>query len=240
MRDSKTCLSHWYPIVKDIVPTPKTEIIRVNDPKALMMWFCGEDLSPEQKLVVDGLVDSIDAAASRIGYPVFLRTGLTSDKRSWGRTCYLNQRQAVRNHVGALIEFSECADIEGLPFDVWVVRELLKTEPAFTAFNGMPIVKEFRCFGRDGKVECLHPYWPQDAIRRASAPDWRERLEELAKIDFLTESALRAGTALVTGKLGGYWSVDWLLSNGQYYLTDMAEGEKSFHWKDCERNAPRS
>ncbi len=99
----------------------------------------------------------------------------------------------------------------------------------------MPAVREWRCFVRDGKVECQHPYWPQDALQDGiGGPVGAEALfkaltRSTPELDAeCTRLAEAAGQAV-----GGYWSVDVLEAKGKLYVTDMAEGERSFHWPDC-------
>ena len=46
--------------------------------------------------------------------------------------------------------------------------------------------------------------------------------------------------ASAAGKaVGGEWSVDILETRRGWYITDMAEAYKSWHWKDCPNNLER-
>ena len=243
----ENCLSYWYPKIKDLpgIKTPRTAIIKCDCVDALMSAMDGpKHDTPAAGARRQVLFDAIHAEAEKIGYPVFLRTGHTSGKHDWNRTCFLPSREAIPQHVLSIVDYSGCVDIIGLPCDIWVVRELLPTKPAFHAFDGMPICREFRCFGRDGACECAHPYWPEAAIfrpRPRSVRDkplpnigWQAALAEMSTLTFIEETGLRAATAQVTKALGGYWSVDWLqTASGEWYLTDMAKGEQSFHWPGC-------
>ncbi|KKN09499.1 hypothetical protein LCGC14_1045840, partial [marine sediment metagenome] len=32
----------------------------------------------------------------------------------------------------------------------------------------------------------------------------------------------------------GYWSLDWSMDHaGNWWVIDMAEGDRSYHWPDC-------
>jgi hypothetical protein len=243
MLKDKTCLSYWFPRIKDLpgIRTPRTEIVFDAPIKALFFMLENPEHEEQNKLEDQRqeFFVKLKAAADRIGYPCFLRTGHTSNKHYWKNTCYLEKQEDIPFHVAQLVEFSECADMMGLPYAVWVIRELLPTEPAFTAFSGqMPICREFRAFGRDGKTECIHPYWPEGSLENQVKTDhhWRTKLRKMSMLDAKTDEGLRAATAEVTAALGGYWSVDWLWTNNGWYLTDMAEGEKSFHWAGCKFN----
>ncbi len=228
----RTCLSYWFPLIRDAgVRVPKTEIVTTD----CEVWrlACG-NTAPDgyAKFMAE-----LREAASSIGYPCFLRTGHTSNKHDWTRTCYLESDGNLPHHVCELAEFSECCDLVGLPTNVWVVRELIPTTPAFHAFRGMPIVREFRVFTKDYKAVCMHPYWPQDAIRNPDAVDWAAKLAIMSTIGTDTKLLLMAGAEEAAKATShGDWSVDLLQDSSKgWWLTDMAEAERSFHHPECKR-----
>ena len=237
--ENKTCLSYWYPRVCTLpgILTPRT-LVFTKDCKsgmpvnALFKEFGGETISKEEEKDITHFINALATAGHEVGYPCFLRTGLTSGKHEWVKTCHVERAGAMSSHVYRLVDTSLCVD---LSFNVWAVRELLPTQPAFHAFAGMPICQEYRCFGKDGKFLCIHPYWPEDSIRDpAPARGWKKKLKEMSEIQWPTKGLLSHKTEQVTKALGGYWSVDWLWVPGKgWYLTDMAEGEVSFHWRGC-------
>jgi hypothetical protein len=236
MRDDKTALSWWWPRLPKNIPTPRTTIIRHQGTGHLVDLCDGK--TPEG---FGELCQRIVLAGDRFGWPMFLRTDHFSAKHNWKDTCYVPGPGAVPQHVARLVVESNLVDIMGLPTDVWVIRELLPTEAAFYAFRGeMPIVKERRYFVDGQFVKCHHPYWPPGSIEKPSAPDWEATLaamnvEAPSEIDHLVEMSLRVGA-----RLKGAWSIDWLWVEGhkKWYLTDMAEAERSFHWPGCEAAAP--
>jgi len=220
-------------------------------PETLIVWP-ESDLTP----LVDGkgvsgfgrFVKDLSGAAKAIGYPVFLRTGWGSGKHDWLDTCYVTREADLAQHVCNLVEWSACAGVMGLPTDVWAVREMLPTEPFFTAFRGMPICREFRVFVDGPEVVCMHAYWPRGALvegfpmepgadRKGTArgvPDGFDQAYKslcglcTAERDDILEIASCAGRAV-----GGAWSVDVLDTRRGWYLTDMAEASRSFHWDGC-------
>ena len=117
-------------------------------------------------------------------------------------------------------------------------------------YENMPVVKEFRVFVDGDKIECFHPYWPKDALERGQI-EWLPEnsfypegslvyldISNRCRIDYLAEQA--------GGILGGRWSVDILDVGGSYicdeyrwYITDLAEADKSWHWPDCRKNQER-
>lgn len=219
---------------------PKTEIVKAEcDLTGLL-----DGKAPDG---FEAFVEQLQRAAKRLapkGDPVFLRTGQTSGKHSWDKCCYVANPKDMARHVAALVEWSHMVSIFGLPHDVWAVREMLPTNPICRCrmYGGFPVAREVRVFVRDGRAECIHPYWPADAIERGDpdSGDWRKRLmainaftrQALGRINKMAEHVCRA---LDDGS--GYWSVDFLqASPGGWNLIDMAAGELSWHAPDCERS----
>lgn len=223
-------LDFWFPPLEQAgLPVPRTVIVRTSN-----------DLTPVlDGLLPDGfelLVEQLKLAGQAVGGPpFFLRTGHGSGKHGWKDTCYVDDLDAVGWHVAALVEWSCTVDLLGLPTEVWAARQLIDTVPLFHAFERMPITREFRLFVRDDQVEHVQAYWPADAIARGGHPDdqdWQTKLEQASVLldderTLLIELAARAVSAVG----GGFWSVDMLEDRaGSWWLTDMAEGDKSFRY----------
>jgi hypothetical protein len=230
---SPTRLSYWFPLIEAAgLPVPATRFVRLSDEdvRDLYSLFDGETPACFERVVRD-----VREAAEGFGVPFFLRTDFTSGKHEWSDTCYVADMARVGHHVAALAEFSVIADMfGGMPFDVFVVRELLKTSPAFHAFRGMPITREFRFFVRNGTIEHWQPYWPPAAFdgHEPAEPYWRSRLEQMSEMSGPTFETLTDLTKQASAAVPGFWSVDWLhtIDRG-WVLTDMAEGDKSFRWE---------
>lgn len=232
MKD-KTALSYWFPKIQTAVPTPKTEILimpqEIQDEIRCLLWGEKADMNAAQPFFSE-----LAVAADRMGLPCFIRTGHTSGKHSWGETCFLRSISDIPRHVIRLAEFSEAAGIIGLDWHEWVVRELLPTVPFGTCprYNNMPICREFRYFVDNDVIRCRHPYWPLPALKRGGAPSTLD----YAKLCSVTEEeeAKLSCLAIAVGKaVGGSWSVDILETQRGWYVTDMAEADKSFHWEGC-------
>lgn len=227
----KNALSYWFPRLEAAgLPVPRTRIVPM--PAAaqedIFDIFDGNDRSS------GGMVEFAKVLAneaSAIGFPIFLRTDHTSGKHNWDRTCFVRRPEDLAAHVCAIAEFSECAGPIGLPWDVWVVREMLETIPLGVCprYGNMPVCREFRFFVEDDAVRCWHPYWPSDALEKGGAshvdyaflcamPDGPE----------LFDLASRAGKAV-----GGAWSVDILETRSGWFVTDMALASDSYHWPVC-------
>lgn len=224
------CLSRWFPLIERAgLPIPKTAIVRTS--VDLIRLLDGE--RPEG---FDGLLAEIETAAATIpGPPWFLRTGQTSGKHDWKHNCFLESLAALPRRLYGLVEFSECADVFGLPYDVFAVRELISTRPLFLCegFGGFPLTREFRFFATPDEVTHVQPYWPPDAVEQGnpSESSWRELLAASSRLtaaerESLSHLAIRAAAAC-----SGHWSVDFLqAADGSWWLTDMATAETSYRW----------
>ncbi len=235
----KTCMSWWFPKLEQAgVPQPKTILTRwPGEPMALMDLLDGK--VPEG---YDEFVALLELAVKVVGLPAFFRTGLTSGKHDWNRTCFLakGDRQTIGQHVAALVEFSHMCDFLGLDHDIWAVREFLPCPDASLAFpsvehGGMIVREEFRCFVSKGSVVCIHPYWPQDAFGDITERD-TNRITEIGtmtaeKQNQITPIVKKAGLAL-----DGDFSIDVLNTARGWVVTDCAVAQKSWHWPACPAN----
>lgn len=238
----KNCLSFWFPKIAEAgIPVPKTVIVRTD---CRLLQLLGGDNIPDGW---HAFALRLHNAAMKLGgYPVFLRTGHTAGKHNWKRSCWLSGRDDILHHVGRLVEESEMG-LEGLPTNVWAVRELLPTEPIceLPRYGGMPLCREFRCFARGGEVLCVHPYWPWDAVVRgflvsgsgesivpAGLPaNWYD----MGELDPRESAAVRHLASRATHVIGGEWSVDVFWTSRGWCVTDMALAADSWHWPTCER-----
>lgn len=186
-------------------------------------------LSPAAMENLQCIVDEVEAMGVKHGFPLFIKTSFASNKHEWVASCclqsadpdtVLNQLANIVGHQG----FSPYPVSSSL-----LVREMLDTEPAFHAFEGMPITQEFRLFAGDGKVEGYQPYWPAHTIKNPSLEDWANRLEGISNIKPDDLKHLVAMASAVTSNLEGDWSVDFLKDrHGKWWLIDMAEASLSF------------
>lgn len=237
--DDRTSMSYWFPLIKLAgLPVPKTEIVRYTADDDLLDLLDGKEPRGWDDLVDRVLKAAMDVA---FGPPAFIRTAHTSGKHEWASCCCLSafSRLAVGQHIFNLVEASALADIFGLPTDTWVLREMIETDTLFkcNAWEGFPVTREFRVrIGKPGDEDAtVFPYWPEAAIEEGdpSEENWRELLASRSRIDDADAAQLASlafGAQSAVG--GGFWSVDLLQGrDGKWWLTDMAEGEKSW-WPD--------
>lgn len=224
-------MSVWFPVIEKLegINVPQTVLITGKDQEKLLDVIDGDDITE-----FDNLCKEIRLAAEIVGYPFFLRTGQASNKHEWKNTCFVSSDDKIEKHVFNLIEFSECADMIGLPFSTWAVRKMLITDPIFHAFDGMPVTREFRVAIKDGSFSRIQPYWPPSVFcARYAAPtseNWIDKLRDISLLDDHTLETLKQMANTVGDKFKGYWSVDFLLAESKWWLIDMARGETSFWW----------
>jgi hypothetical protein len=230
----------WFPLVKDIMNTPKTVTIpmakRFGDDEEVLAYN-RPSADPEMRRLVSKAQKAVKTLG---GYPIFLRSDETSHKHDWVDSCYVTSDDGVEKGIKSIYEFTLMV-MFGLDFHGVAVSEFLKLKTGFHAFNGMPIAREFRFFIRDGEVLCRHPYWPPASIRRADREDWLPVLKEMSRIDDVEETLLKVYSREIAAAVKGvnpphdYWSIDFCeTEDGYWYLTDMARGENSYHWGTCE------
>lgn len=226
----KNCLSYWFPTLFAAgLPVPSTHLLSMP-PEAfrdVFHVFDGERTVGD----LEAFALKVKEAADGIGYPCFLRTGQTSGKHDWKNTCHIPNAESIAQHIVNIVEFSECVQIIGLDCSVWAVRELLPTKPLGVCprFGNMPLCREFRFFVADGEVKCWHPYWPLKALEQGGADvSLYDELASTKDYENAFQLAHKAAKAI-----DGAWSVDVLETERGWYITDMAEAEKSYHWEGC-------
>lgn len=231
---------------------PTTEVVWLPQP----VW--AEEILDEPEAHLNTVAAEIERLAAKwqFGWPVFVRTNLLSGKHNYRDTCLMPDATALRRNLNALVEAHAMAafTMQGdCTIDSFVVRKFLRLRHAFTAFNGLPIANEYRYFVTSGKIECMHPYWPVDAVRDGFIADMPRPMAEedegmargwhgipegwvamLAKMQAYKPTGWthveRAGT--VVEKATGFpsWSIDFAEdTTGHWWLIDMALAEESWH-----------
>lgn len=215
---------------------PKIENLDIPQPKTLFVPLTPTELGRLYKEALpNSVVDKVREKCKEIGYPVFVRTDLSSGKHQWDRSCFIESDAKLSDNLYEIQEFNVCVE---LSFVCFVVREYIPMDERFKAFGGMPVNPERRYFVRNGKVVCHHPYWVEDAIgsdsRMPSVDNWRELTKEVNtetpdEVYLLTQYA-----ETVSALFPGYWSVDFCKAkDGRWILIDMALGEASWHERTC-------
>lgn len=233
--DRRNQLNYWYPLIPQTIDTPETVIIPIP-----VDCYRGD-----RPTLPHGIKEKAFEAANKLGYPVFARTAISSNKHAWEKTCFISDPAKLVNNLENLLEHDMM--IEHLS-ECIVLRKYIPMESRFTAWHGnLPVNKEFRCFIRDGKLECMHPYWPKDAIKQGSRhikiKNWQTELIKLQKLTMAERISIEEMVKQVckVPEFQGYWSVDFSKGkDGKWYLIDMAMGLASYHWETCKHNPERN
>lgn len=242
---------YWFPRITGAgigngILVPKTEIVTLVTGSA---WAAVGDGGKEKEAALMESCRRVNEAAARIGFPVFIKTDLSSAKHRGVKEMKAEGPEDIARLVSSVLEDNLCKDLfpEGI-----MVREWLKVSSEFSAFSGLPIGREWRVFATKDEVLCQHPYWPKEAIRfhkmkignrivDQTPNGWEEKLEEMQRCR-LPESTLNtAMTAVESCPAAKAWSVDFALaasrgSSMRWYLIDMADARHSEHlraWPEC-------
>lgn len=231
---TKNSLSYWFPLIQNLVPVPKTEIITMPAAAKTDIWslFDGKDTGGT---AVAKFADKVRTIGAQMGFPFFLRTDHTSAKHRWAQACCVGEDSDVAAQINVIVEYSELAGIIGLPWDTWVVREMLPTEPIGVCPNyyGMPLCREFRVFAEDGIIMCYHSYWPVGALEQGGVSQPMEAYARLSHISDEDLYTVLGYARTITRALTGAWSVDVLYTKRGWYVTDMALAKNSWHMPGC-------
>ena len=147
---------HWFPYIKNLnIPQPKTEIVEIPHKKFVKL-IDGDSTLSEYAEQFSDVMDSLGP------FPIFLRTDNSSQKHSFKKTCRLPDKESLLGHI---LELVDCNMASDLIDNALVFRKWLDLDAGFSAFDGLPINVEARIFINRGKVQCIHPYWPEDAIQ---------------------------------------------------------------------------
>ena len=213
-------LLYWYPRIQPLVPTPKTAIIPLPN-----NWWSWLDKGLPRKFITEL------TRQNKFGFPLFIRTDQIAAKHSWAYTCFVKNEGELARHVISLLEENAMVDMVGETQPVAIViREFLKLRSFFTAYEEMPVAREFRFFASKGKINCYHPYWPHRSLEegRPSTKDWRGFLGLMENDSDLPISMVKKASEPFDQE----FSIDICqTANGDWFVTDMALGVASFHWK---------
>jgi hypothetical protein len=221
MKVNRNSMLLWYPQIKDLpIPQPQTLILRIPF-DVLLGWIEGPIPKDHQELIT--------GFAERLGYPVFIRTDVSSGKHLWKDTCFVENKGRLFANIQRLIEDNQCASLSGLFCNALVFRKFIDMDSRFTAFQGLPICPERRYFINNGEITDHFPYWPEQAIIDPSISEWKQELAK-ANAETADEIELLSGYAKsVSEVMEGEWSVDFCRGrDGKWWMIDLACAEDSW------------
>lgn len=229
----------WYPAMAKAadntgVEVPETEFVDLPEMEVCAGWIDGE---PEGDFPFDIIAED----AKRLGYPVFVRTDMTSAKHHGLEGYRARDEDELRAAVRWAIESNYMA--MGMPHpQAILLRDWIDLDAGFhdnrrsITDSGVKIAREFRFFAEAESVYCQHFYWPAESMKDPDADDWEQRLDELSKVgerelNRLGEYAKACATE-TPGDLA--WSVDVAADeDGNWWGIDMALAGMSWHPEEC-------
>ena len=232
----KTSMLYWYPTVEKLkIPAPQTFIIEADCDITEILQKTGGDCLSERSIEKHIDMKQVYEKAKILGYPLFLRSDMTSNKHAWKNTCYVTKESDIIPHLQTLMCYSQLADIiNGIPFRAVVLRKYIPMWTLFRAFSMMmPVNPEWRLFAKDGKIICEHWYWIKEAIRHAERDEFPAILDHWERVTATSLPKLRKHARAVSKALPNQeWSIDFCKTDkGDWLLIDMAVAEKSWHPK---------
>ena len=135
----------WLPKIEAAgLPTPKTIIV----PYDHRFFVGGMENHIDLSVHMETLADLVKGACNRVGgCPVFIRTDLGSAKHFGSSAYQISNFEEITGVIYRLIEYQELKFwLEEEPPEALMVREFLHLDASFTAFNGLPVSREWRFF----------------------------------------------------------------------------------------------
>jgi hypothetical protein len=156
------------------------------------------ELTPET--VVVRAVEESDAAGETVGYPVFVKGALRSDKEEGWEACVARDPGALRERVARLLARP------GRTRGAVLVRRLVPLRHVRTSGKGFPVGREYRVFVLAGEVLAHGYYWDGEDPLAALAPD-----EEAAVHALASETARRLDVPYLAVDVGQAEDGRWLV-----------------------------
>ena len=89
MAFGRESLRWWFPRIEHLgIPQPSTVVVPVRETDLKRFAFLDEELP-------GGVGDALMSGASVLGFPLFLRTDVTSYKQAWERACFVPSVEAL-------------------------------------------------------------------------------------------------------------------------------------------------
>ncbi len=162
----------FYPLIKGL--TPVSEV-------AEELWQC-------------------QIAAIRVGYPVFVKGAIKSQKEDGWKACVAHDTSELSDITIKLKEKS------GLNRGKYIIRKLVELRHNITTPQGFPCGREFRIFLYRANVLGCGYYWPHEDELSALTSEEQGAVYTLAR-----EAARRVDTPLMCVDIGQTTAGDWIV-----------------------------
>jgi hypothetical protein len=152
-----------------------------------------------RSLVLRSLEDC-GLVAGELGYPVFVKGAVKSNKEQGWKACVAESEAELRALAAGLLER------QGRSRGCVIARELAPLRLIETDYAGFPLGREYRVFIYRGQVVALGFYWDEYADSAALAPAEEERVRALA-----LEAAARLEVPFLAVDVGQLTSGEWII-----------------------------
>lgn len=237
-KQNPDCITHWQPVAKKLgVPVPQTTVIELDQgladwmmdtPDEVRAAISGDEAPSETLSLLMDMAGNVRDFGRRVGFPLFLRNSLFSDKSRWKSSCLVSNpdRVDIARHILAINEsWGRNGDGRAL---YMAASAFIASQAVFEAFDGVPVCEEFEVFARNGTAEGWQPYWMDCRIEAPSDPNWRSLLKGISVPNTYLLDQIVAFSERVTAELGGYWCLHYRIDGeeGGPWLIDMSAGDK--------------
>ncbi|RBP44560.1 uncharacterized protein DUF4343 [Roseimicrobium gellanilyticum] len=145
-------------------------------------------------------IETCEAAAVQIGYPVFVKGTIQSLKSKGVDACVAHDAAQLRDIAGRILQSYRRS------LGKVIVRELVSLRHSRTGPGGFPLGREYRVFVLQGEVVGLGYYWEGDDELAALHEDETRLISSLA-----CEAARRVDVPYLTVDIGQRDNGDWLV-----------------------------
>ena len=246
IRNNPNNFSFWFPKVhKCGIPVPESKVIQLSD-KIIRSLFLEREGDDDR--ITEFVRKKVLPAIPENWTRVFVKNGTYSGKFDFRNCCIRPTLHSLVTSIEAINQDALCLDADGE--SELVIREYLPVTrhegeeddvKVYRIYNGMPLRPEIRVFYDfdHGKALYAANYWDKDYCHDAiCSGDCTDALAYEAAWPTLKrffEQNTRKAMDLLDKHLGkvklkGIWSVDLMWHDGQFWLIDMAVGQRSAYY----------
>jgi hypothetical protein len=205
---------------------PRTALVEYNQ-DALAQSLRGKHTTEYERLYY-----IVAHEAKQIGYPVFIRTDITSAKHAGKSAWKVVSEEELNFALLTTLSASELkTTFQPIKASAILVREFLDLGTSGrTAFNGLPIGREFRLFADQNGLQCWHSYWPEEALTGKMDDGGEPEIMRQWSDGWINTDVIDAAVTAAKAMGAGKWSIDFAHDvQGSWWLLDMATAGNSYH-----------
>lgn len=164
------------------------------------------DLTPKSIIIEDE--SGLDKTSSEIGFPVFIKGAVKSDKEDGWNAVVAHDMDALRTITSRL--FKRDYRTRGKV----IIRELVKLKEIAVSPNGFPISREYRAFFFKGQLQAYGFYWDDYDDPEGKSSEVQQEIMRLGQ-----EATKRLQVPFIAVDVGQLQSGEWIIievGDGQF------------------------